>query len=136
MEISALKAQLRADEGERLKVYIDTVGVPTIGVGRNLKDRGISAVESDFLLTNDIQAVQADLNSMLPWWVGLSDNRQLVLANMCFNLGIGGLLGFRNMLACAKSGDWFGAAKEMRDSHWATQVGARAERLALLMERG
>ncbi len=37
-----LEKQLRADEGERLKPYRCTAGKLTIGVGRNLDDRGIT----------------------------------------------------------------------------------------------
>lgn len=136
MDIAELKAQLRRDEGERFKPYQDTVGKTTIGVGRNLSDMGISSVESDFLLTNDIQRVQAELNLNLSWWITLSDRRQLVLANMCFNMGISSLLGFRNMLSECRAGNYAAAAAEMLDSKWAKQVGDRAERLARIMEDG
>ncbi len=136
MDIAQLKTQLRIDEGEELHPYTDTVGKLTIGVGRNLTDRGISEVESDFLLTNDIAMIQADLNHVMPWWAGLSDNRQLVVANLCFNIGLTRLLGFKNFLAAARSGNYTEAAAELLDSKWATQVGARATRLAKLMEQG
>ncbi len=136
MDIARLKEQLRIDEGEELHPYTDTVGKTTIGVGRNLTDRGISEVESDFLLTNDIAMIQADLNHVMPWWAGLSDNRQLVIANLCFNIGLTRLLGFKNFLAAARSANYTEAAAELLDSKWATQVGARATRLAKLMEQG
>ncbi len=136
MDIPALKTILNRDEGLRLKPYLDTSGKWTIGVGRNLSDIGISAVEADFLLTNDIQKVQAQLNAALPWWVGLSNNRQMVIASMAFNLGISGLLGFRNMLAAVKAENFHQAAHEMETSKWASQVGDRATRLAKMMEFG
>jgi len=136
MDIAELKAQLTRDEGLKLKPYLDTTGHWTIGVGRNLTTVGISAVESDFMLTNDIQRVQMDLNRALPWWIGLSDNRQLVLANLTFNIGINGVLGFKNMLAACQSGDFKTASEQMLVSRWAEQVGDRAQRLALLMEKG
>ena len=34
--------QLVKSEGLRLEVYQDTLGIDTIGVGRNLEDRGIT----------------------------------------------------------------------------------------------
>lgn len=136
MNIAELKAQLRSDEGERLKPYLDTMNKWTIGVGRNISDVGISATESDFLLTNDIQRVQAQLNQYLPWWSGLSDNRQLVFANMTFNLGMLNFMQFKKMLAECHAGNFAAAAVEMLDSEWAKQVGDRAHRLALLMEKG
>jgi len=45
---------------------------------------------------------------------------------MCFNLGIGGLLGFNNTLAFIAAGDWESAANGMLASKWAKQVGMRA----------
>jgi len=136
MDIAQLKILLRIDEGEKLRPYKDSVGKITIGVGRNLDDVGISKVESDFLLTNDIQKVQLDLNKEIPWWILLSDNRQMVLANMAFNMGIGGLLQFTHMLMACKDSKFSEAARQMLDSKWAAQVGQRAIRLAQLMERG
>lgn len=136
MDIAKLKAQLKQDEGDKLKPYPDTRGKLTIGVGRNLTDVGISAVESDFLLTNDIQRVMFVLNQDLPWWAGLTDNRQLVLANMCFNVGLHGLLQFKKFLAACNFGDYNTAALEMESSEWAQQVGDRAHRLAKLMREG
>jgi lysozyme len=62
--------------------------------------------------------------------------RQRVLANMCFNLGISRLKGFVRMLSALRRKDFAAAAREMRSSKWAEQVGARAERLARLMEAG
>ena len=36
-------------EGLRLQVYKDTLGIDTIGIGRNLEDRGISKEELDWM---------------------------------------------------------------------------------------
>jgi lysozyme len=55
---------------------------------------------------------------------------QEVLANLCFNLGLAGLLGFRQTLALLQAGRYAEAAAELLRSKWAGQVGARAERLA------
>lgn len=135
-EHEALAAGLRLDEGVRRFPYTDTVGKLSIGVGRNLTDRGLSDDEITYLLQNDINLVIDDLNRALPWWVELSPVRQRVMANMCFNLGISRLKGFTRMLAAMRRKDFAAAAAEMRGSKWAEQVGARAERLARLMEAG
>ena len=58
------------------------------------------------------------------------------LKNMAFNMGVAGLLEFRQMLAEVQTADWPGAAAEMLSSKWATQVGDRAHRLALQMTTG
>lgn len=134
--MNAMVADLRRDEGERLKPYRDTVGKLTIGVGRNLDDVGLSPEESAYLLANDINKVLRQLDEKLPWWRGLCFNRQRVLINMAFNLGIAGLLGFRNTLAAVQAGQYDKAAEGMLSSKWATQVGKRAVRLADLMRNG
>lgn len=125
-----IATQLRRDEGVRQFPYVDTVGKTTIGVGRNLTDVGLSGVEIDFLLQNDIDKVTTQLQSRLPYFDALDPMRQAVLQNMCFNLGFAGLEGFPKMLAAFAQGDWDTAADEMLNSLWATQVGARATRLA------
>ena len=72
----------------------------------------------------------------MPWARALSPERQAVLVNMAFNLGIAGLLAFKRMLAACERGEYAAAAREMLDSVWAKQVGARAVRLAEQMRTG
>lgn len=136
MNAQRLAAQLTIDEARRPRIYLDSVGKWTGGVGRNLSDRPFSDDEIDLMLANDIKGVERDLDRALPWWRTLTDARQNVLANMCFNLGIQRLLGFVNTLALVKAGRYDAAAAEMLNSKWATQVGARAIRLAATMRKG
>ena len=133
---AAMIRQLRLHEGERLKPYRCTAGKLTIGVGRNLEDRGITAEESAYLLGNDIDSHWRELVKALPWVEQLDEVRQRVLLDMAFNLGIGGLLGFKNTLATIKAGDFQKASVMMLDSKWARQVGRRADRLAGMMATG
>jgi lysozyme len=132
----ALVKDLTRDEGVRLKAYKCTAGKTTIGIGRNLDDVGISPEEADILLRNDIAKVVSALDANLPWWTTLTEVRQRVLANMCFNLGLKGLLGFRNTLKLIETGAYMEAAQAMLASKWARQVGKRAERLSLMMRDG
>lgn len=131
--ITSLREQLYRDEGVRLKPYHDQVGKLTIGVGRNLDDVGISMTEADLLLDNDITRASAAVLARIPFAGTLSEIRLAVLINMSFNCGIAGLLGFKKFLAAVEAQDWATAAKEMLDSKWHRQVGARAERLAKQM---
>ena len=124
-----LTAQLRKHEGERLQPYRCTAGYLTIGVGRNLDAKGISQGESEILLMSDMEDVESDLDRSLPWWREESENVRLVLADMCFNLGIRGLLKFKRFLAAIERGDTETAKVEMMDSKWAGQVGRRATNL-------
>lgn len=136
MNVPQLAAQLGVDEGRRKKLYKDTVGKITGGVGHNFDDKGLSDAAIDFILAEDIQDAMNDLDRALPWWRNMSERRQQALANMCFNLGIARLLGFKNTLKCMELGQYEAAANGMRDSLWAKQVGARALRLATIMQEG
>jgi lysozyme len=133
-DLTKLAAELTRDEGKRNKPYKDTVGKLTIGIGRNLDDRGLSDGEISVLLSNDIIICEADLDKNMPWWRQMSDVRQRVLMNMCFNLGISKLLGFKNTLAAMREGRYTDAAKGMANSLWYKQVGDRAKRLCFMME--
>jgi|SRR3990167_1005917 len=131
-----LKEALLRDEGIRLTVYNDTRGIATIGVGRNLVDRGITEEEAIWLLENDILDCEEKLIKHLEWTGELDPPRREVLLNMIFNMGIGGLIKFQKMLAALKERKYALAAKEMLNSLWARQVGNRAKRLAVQMETG
>jgi lysozyme len=132
-----IKEQLVRHEGLRLRPYRCTAGKLTIGIGRNLDDCGISQTEAYVLLENDIQNCEKQLLDEIPEiYSGLNKVRQSVLLNMCFNLGIGGLLGFNNTLAFIAAGDWERAANGMLASKWAKQVGRRAIELSELMRKG
>lgn len=133
---TAMTRQLRLHEGERLKPYRCTAGKLTIGVGRNLEDRGITAQESAMLLANDIAREERALFEALPWVSGLDEVRQRVLLDMAFNMGMGSLLQFKLTLGAIQAGQYEQASKMMLDSRWAKQVGQRAERLSRMMATG
>lgn len=135
MDIDKLAVELERDEGLRLRPYKDTVGKLTVGIGRNLDDVGISEDEARQMLHNDILRSLKDVEK-LDWYQSLDPVRQRAIANMSFNLGIGRLLGFRKMIKAIKAQDWAEAAVQALDSKWATQVGARADRLADMLEHG
>ena len=132
-----IKEQLVRHEGLRLKPYRCTVGKLTIGIGRNLDDCGITQSEAYVMLINDIMKCEKQLQVKIPdIYNGLDEVRKSVLLNMCFNLGISGLLGFKNTLAFIQAGDWERAANNMLESKWAKQVGRRAIELSELMRKG
>ncbi len=130
MNAQRLAEDLLRDEGLRLKPYRCTAGRLTIGVGRNLDDRGITESEALLLLDNDIKDCWGRLAAAQPWVLAAPEVVQEVLVNMCFNLGLAGLLGFRQTLALLQAGRSAEAAVAVLRSKWAGQVGARAERLA------
>ena len=136
MDSERLIEELKRDEGVELKAYQDTEGIWTIGIGRNLQDVGVSMDEAEYMLANDIDVAVGELQRTFDWFEGLSDARQRVCINMCFNLGLTRLLGFKKFLAAMAAGDWETAGVEMLDSKWSRQVGARSTRLKDLLLEG
>jgi lysozyme len=128
--------QMRFHEGVKNKVYKDHLGIETIGVGRNLVDRGLSDEEVDYLLSNDITIVENELDNGLSWWRDLDEVRQRALADLAFNMGIPRLHGFVKMLDGLQRRDYHAAADELLDSKYAKQVGARSERVANMIRTG
>lgn len=131
-----LMYRLIEEEGMKLKPYRCSAGKLTIGVGRNLEDKGLSNEEALFLLQNDIIEAVKELKKAFLFFDSLNETRQIVLIDMCFNLGINGLKKFKKMIKALENKDFSLASKEMLSSCWAKQVGARARSLALLMETG
>lgn len=145
MDVALIK-ELIAEEKTVLYAYDDATGEPvvpgyrmqghvTVGTGRSLDTHGISAAEAAFLLDDDLASIQAAL-CIYPWWLALSPVRQFIVVDMCFNMGVSGMLGFPHMIAALFHGDYPAAAKEMLNSHWAVQLPARARRLAEAMRVG
>lgn len=136
MNKEELTEQLARHEGLRLKPYRDTVGKLTIGIGRNLEDKGISELEALIMLDNDVMEFAEEVSRNISFFSKLDDARQNVLVNMAFNMGIGGLLSFKNMLAECERKCFNHAETEMLNSKWATQVGSRARELGRQMRTG
>ena len=136
MDRERLAAQLRLHEGVEHKPYKCTAGYLTIGVGRNIEERGLSDDEIDYILNNDVNIATDELVDTFSWYPDLDDVRQRVVVDMVFNLGMPRFKQFQNMISAIEAGDWPEAAAQMMDSRWAKQVGARAERLRDMMETG
>ena len=142
--LALLIAELRRDEGVEYGEYIDPAGIPSTGVGHNLRVSPLPAgwsfplsdAQVDQLLTGDLDETFLELNHSLPWWTALDDVRQRVIANMCFNMGIGDLLDFHNALGATQRGAYAIAAAAMKASEWYGEVGDRAVRLCTAMETG
>ncbi len=125
--------QLIKHEGLRLDMYVDSVGKNTIGVGRNIDDRGISTDEAMYLLNNDIKLIMEQVQ-YFRWFENLSEIRKNVVIDMVFNLGITRFKGFTKTIAHIAAGDYGSASTEMLNSKWAKQVGIRAITLSKMMK--
>jgi lysozyme len=144
-------------EGMVLSVYQDSLGIDTIGIGRNLKDRGISKEELDYLdipsmevvyeqgiteadarylALNDIAIVENELCKIHPCVHDLDAVRQLVVMDMAYNMGVPRLSKFKRMWNAIHEQKFGIASVEMLDSRWAAQVGRRATALSNAMKTG
>ena len=119
--------------GLRLTPYHCPAGKLTIGVGSNLEDKGITEQEALTLLGNDIEECRRDLEEIFQGFDLLPEPVQLVLVDMRFNLGPNRFRNFKRMIAAVKNQDFNGAAAEMKDSRWYSQVGERAKTLVKMM---
>jgi len=135
-----LRDMLEAEEGRRKCAYQDSRGLWTIGVGRLIDaskpGAGLSNEEIDYLLDNDIKTKTAQVSAALPWFDNLNEPRQAVLIGMAFQMGLQGLLGFRNTLAAVRDERWAVAESGMLASLWAKQTPKRAVRMARQMATG
>ncbi len=143
MTTSLLLGDLRSDEGCRLSAYPDPLSGAqpyTIGYGHTGPDvyPGLAwtLAQAEAALADDVSDVCHALDVQLPWWRGLDDARQDVLANMAFNLGPEGLERFTSTLRLIRQARWEDAARAMLASKWAGQVGARVRRLAEQLRTG
>ena len=136
MNRARISKQLEIDEGRRRRIYKDSVGKWSGGVGRNLEDRGLRDDEIDLMLSNDIDEAVDIARSVVPVFDKLDDVRQEVLVNMSFNMGAPRLSGFKQFIAALMRFDFQRATAEMMDSKWYEQVGDRGKRLAYAMREG
>lgn len=143
MNRDLFRVEIERDEGVRLKPYRDSEGFLTIGVGWNLDANGLPAEVVALLREIATDRAMSDLDSIEPRWRELSEIRQRVLVNMAYNLGHKRFSLFKRFWAAVReylSGEnpyaALTARNELKDSLWARQVGARAERLIEMWERG
>lgn len=145
--------RLAVNEGVVLKPYRCPAGKLTIGIGRNLdgnplskeelehighdcRTQGITKEQAFYLCRNDLKKVKKDLDKELPWWRNLNNDRQFVMIDLCFNMGISKLLKFQKTLDSIAGGWYIRAGDQLMQSLYAKQVGKRAERNANCLRTG
>ena len=142
---------LKKHEGFVDHIYYCTAGKKTIGYGYNIEANplklsaekiagfsqyGITDLAATALLIECVKALEFTLYKKIACWPKLSEVRQAVLLDMAFNLGVEGLLSFKNMLACLNRADYITATEHMLNSQWRSQVKQRAIELANLLLTG
>lgn len=134
---SIIAAMLERHEGRRQFVYLDSEGILTIAVGRNLRDRGLLPEEIDFLRDNDIMDCTQDLRSLFTAvWEPMGQVRQAALLDMRFALGQQGFRDFHKMIVHVIAGDWDAAADEAINSVEYTKAPARWQEDADMLRTG
>ena len=136
MNMDRLVADLRTHEGFSDFPYKDSLGILTIGYGRNLTAVGISETEATVMLENDIHTAIRAAKIVCSCFAELSDRRQEVLVNMAFNMGQFKLSRFKKTLEYIEAERFVDASHEMLDSLWAQQVHGRAIDLSKWMREG
>ena len=127
--MSKIIEMLRKHESVETHAYECSANKITVGVGRNIdKDGGIglSNDEIDYLLANDIKRVNGELQRSFDWFNSLDQVRKDAMIDLCFNIGLPRMKGFKKALAAMDGVDYDTAALEFLDSRWAKQVGSRA----------
>ena len=153
LNVQRVLVMLKNEEGVRDKPYRDHLGYLTIGVGHlidprkggslpkwaqdELDDLGrLTPSTIDKILEDDILEKVEQIKTHIPWAVALDPVRFAVLLDMTFQMGIGGVLGFKNTLRHIQNGDYEQAATNMKASLWYRQTPNRAERRIKEMRTG
>ena len=139
MNMDQLREEIASDEGVRLDVYLDHLGLCSTGIGHLITEHDaeygkpvgtqITPERVRQLFALDIAVCIEDCRSLFENWDDLPDECQLILANMAFNLGRSRLGRFLKLRAAIANYDYDEAATQMADSKWARQVPNRAGRL-------
>lgn len=166
MDMQRLMKQLKLHEGVKNTPYKCTANKWTIGVGRNFEDNKFSKAESkaifgdtepptleskvkfleenplsdkqiEMLLENDVKTCVKQM-SKYEWWKAVQgdDVRERVLVDLCFNMGIGTLLTFKNTLKYVELKKFSHAAANLKVSKWFRQVKSRGIRIVEMMRTG
>lgn len=142
--MDTLANMLMEDEGYSESLYLDVKGNLTGGYGHRFKvGYTLSAEIWEAIFKHDVaRAINSYMRLPRSKTDHLNPARKRVIVSMIFNLGLSGCLNFERMWVCIERDDFEGAAREMlwngpgRKTRWYSDVGTRAERLALIMEEG
>jgi len=138
LPLALTSSLLEFDEECKLKVYPDSLGILTIGIGRNVQEKGITREEAEYLLRNDINEAWADLIKLfgrdaIDQW---GQCRIAALLDMRVQLGPSRFRKFKQMIQAVKDQNWEIACYASLDSVWAKQCPKRASRISWILQYG
>ena len=131
--MSKLIEEIKQSEGFRGEQYLDHLGKPTIGYGTLLP---LSKEDAELLLEHRLYKKIAQIQKEKPILLELDTNRQNAIYEMCYQLGVGGVLRFKKMWEALENNNYREAYKEALDSKWASQTPNRANKIANILRSG
>ena len=142
MNLERLMESVKKHEGYRNKVYLDTLGKRTVGVGHLCVEdfwEDDKEYEEKFLmeiLADDLQNAIKGARELKEEHscTDIDEIAQEILVEMVFQLGKTGVSKFKNMWKALSEKNYIGASYEMLDSRWAKQTPNRAKAMADLMK--
>lgn len=140
MNLVQLQDEIANDEGIMYETYHCSLGHLTGGIGHLITEWDEEFYEKPIgtkvpneqvndWFEKDIKVTINDCKIIFDNFDNLPEEAQLVIANMCFQLGRPRLSKFKNFIAAVKDEDWQRAGDEMQDSRWYKQTTNRADRL-------
>jgi lysozyme len=140
MNLIQLQDEIANDEGVVYETYHCSLGHLTGGIGHLITEWDEEFYEKPIgtkipneqvndWFEKDIKVTISDCKIIFDNFDNLPEEAQLVIANMCFQLGRPRLSKFKNFIAAVKDEDWQRAGDEMQDSRWYKQTTNRADRL-------
>ena len=138
MDMNRLLKSVKQHEGYRNKVYLDSLGKRTVGVGHLCVEdfwEDNKEYEEKFLLTileHDLKSAIKSAERLCSDCPDLDDLAKETIIEMVFQLGETGVKKFRNMWKALESNppQYDVAATEMLDSRWAKQTPNRAKEMS------
>ena len=122
---------IKKSEGFVDHIYKDHLGKDTIGYGTLMP---LTEKECELLLIHRLDKLKDEIFDKKSIVALLSENRQDVIFEMCYQMGVRGVLNFKMMWKAIEQGDYKEASKQMLDSRWAEQTPQRAYKLARIMQ--
>ena len=142
MNMDRLLESVKKHEGYRNKVYLDTLGKRTVGVGHLCVEdfwEDDKEYEEKFLmeiLQKDLQQAIRGARSLMEQHscADIDEKAEELLIEMVFHLGMTGVSKFKNMWKALAEKNYIGASYEMLDSRWSKQTPNRAKSMAKTMK--
>ena len=142
MNMDRLLESVKKHEGYRNKVYLDTLGKRTVGVGHLCVEdfwEDDKEYEEKFLMTileHDLQTAIKGAKELMEEHdcADIDEQAEEILIEMVFQLGKNGVSKFKNMWKALAEKNYIGASYEMLDSRWSKQTPNRAKAMAKTMK--